>query len=398
MQKVYKLIKLDFPLMFTIANGTILKGQYLQPVRENIVVDEGKIIEISKEVKEGKIIDVEGAVVCPSFINGHMHIGDSIIKDEGYGLSLSEMVKPPNGVKHVALSNASEDDLIDAMRKSMKDMVESGTTHFIDYREGGLEGVKLLKKASADLPIKPIILGRDDSFYGDDPDLNKVKAAIQKLLKIADGIAPSGFGEITFEVADLIVRECSRQGKISSIHVGESESNQIESLNEYHASEIERGVKSNFNQLVHLTNPKGEDLDLVSKSNQNVVLCPRANATLNVGVAPLYKMLSSGIKPLLGTDNVMLNSPNMLRELEFTLKLMSVYYKNYINPVDLVKMATTNICGFNINNIVEKSMIKEDNFAEFIVFKSFSKNPYLNICNRVESKNILYIINKKFSI
>ena len=384
--------------MFTITNGLILKGQDLRPVRENIVVDDGKIIEISKDAKEGKIIDVDGSVVCPSFINGHIHIGDSIIKDEGYSLSLSEMVKPPNGVKHVALSNASDDELIDAMRKSMKEMVESGTTHFIDYREGGLEGVKLLKKASADLPIKPIILGRDDSFYGDDPDLTKVKNAVRKLLKIADGIAPSGFGEITPEVAKLIVDECDKQGKISSIHVAESESNQIESLNRDNQTEISKGINANFSQLVHLTNPKGNDLEEVSKSGQNIVVCPRANATLNVGVAPLNKMLDLGFKPLLGTDNVMLNSPNMLRELEFTLKLMSVYYKDYINPVDLLKMATTNICGFKINDIVKKSMILEDNFAEFIVYKSFSRNPYLNICNRAETKNILYIINKKFSI
>ena len=384
--------------MFTIANGIILKGQDLLPVRENIVVDDGKIIEISKEAKEGKIIDVDGAVVCPSFINGHIHIGDSIIKDEGYGLSLSEMVRPPDGVKHVALSNAEDDELIEAMRQSMIDMIDSGTTHFIDYREGGIEGVKLLRKASADLPIKPIILGRDDSFYGDDPDLSKVKVAIRKLLKIADGIAPSGFGEITPEVADLIVEECNRQGKISSIHVAESESNQIESLNDFGVSEIAKGVESDFSQLVHLTNPKGDDLESVASSKQNVVVCPRANATLNVGVAPLGKMLDLGIRPLLGTDNVMLNSPNMLRELEFTLKMMSVYYKSYINPQELLKMATTNVCGFKINDVVQKSLISEGDFAQFTVFKSFSKNPYLNICNRQETKTILYTINKRFSI
>ena len=384
--------------MFTIANGIILKGQDLLPVRENIVVDEGKIIEISKEAKEGKIIDVDGAVVCPSFINGHIHIGDSIIKDEGYGLSLSEMVKPPNGVKHVALSNAEDDELIEAMRQSMIDMINSGTTHFIDYREGGIAGVKLLRKAVADLPIRPIILGRDDSFYGDEPDLSKVKVAIRKLLKIADGIAPSGFGEITREVADLIVEECNRQGKISSIHVAESESNQIESLNDFGVSEIAKGVESDFSQLVHLTNPKGDDLESVASSNQNVVVCPRANATLNVGVAPVGRMLDLGIRPLLGTDNVMLNSPNMLRELEFSLKIMSVYYKSYINPQELLKMATTNVCGFKINDVVQKSLISEGDFAQFIIFKSFSKNPYLNICNRQETKTILYTINKKFSI
>ncbi len=384
--------------MFTIANGIILKGQDLVPSKENIVVDEGKILEIGKESSEGKIIDVDGAVVCPSFINGHTHIGDSIIKDEGYGLSLSEMVKPPNGVKHKALANATDDELVQAMKESMWDMVNSGTTHFIDYREGGIKGVKLLKEASKDIPIRPIILGRDDSFYGDDPDLRKVKVAIKKLLNVADGIAPSGFGEITEEVASLIVEECSKLGKISSIHVAESESNQIESLNEFGKTEIQKGVDNNFCQLVHLTNPKSNDLVLVSKSSSNVVVCPRANATLNVGVCKLNEMLNLGIKPLLGTDNVMLNSPNMLRELEFTLKLMSVYYKSYIAPKQLLQMATTNVCGSNVNNIIQKTFINEGNFAEFVIFKSFSKNPYLNICNRCETKNILYIINKKCNV
>ena len=384
--------------MFTIANGIILKGQNLKPVRGNIVVDEGKIIEIGKEVKEGKIVDVDGAVICPSFINGHIHIGDSIIRDECYGLSLGEMVKPPNGVKHVALANADDDELLDAMKSSMWDMVKSGTTHFIDYREGGIDGIKLLKKAARDIPIKPIILGRDGSFYGDDPDLSKVKTAVRKLLKVADGIAPSGFGEITIEVANLIVEECENAGKISSIHVAESEFNQIESLNKYGRSEIQKGVESNFTQLVHLTNPKNNDLDLISKSGQNVVVCPRANAALNVGVAPLNQMLNLGIKPLLGSDNVMINSPNMLRELEFSLKIMSVYYKSYINPCELLKMSTTNIYESEMNKIIQKQVIDEGCFAEFNVFKSFSKNPYLNICNRCETKNILYTINKKVNV
>ena len=384
--------------MFTIANGIILKGLDLGPVCENIVVDEGKIIEISKDAKEGKIIDIDGALVCPSFINGHVHIGDSIIKDEGYGLSLSEMVKPPDGVKHKALNSVSDDDLIDAMRQSMWHMIKSGTTHFIDYREGGVKGVKILKKASTKIPVKPIILGRDDCFYGDNPDLSKVKVAVRKLLKVADGIAPSGFGEINNDVAQIISNECKKSGKISSIHVAESEYNQTESLKQTGISEIEKGLKFGFNQLVHLTNPKNNDLKRVSSSNSNVVVCPRANAALNVGVVPLFNLLDLGIKPLIGTDNVMLNSPNMFRELEFSLKLMSIYYKKYINPVDLVKMATTNICNFNINHVVNKSWINEGNFAEFIVLNSFSKNPYLNICNRVETKNILYIINKNFNV
>ncbi len=382
--------------MLTIKDGIVLKGQDLTPVRENIVIDDGKIIEMAKDVCEGKIIDATDSIVCPTFLNGHTHIGDSIIKDEGYGLSLGEMVKPPNGVKHKALANAEDGEIIDAMKKSMWDMFESGTTHFIDYREGGIKGVELLRKASKNLPVTPVILGRDDSFYGQNPDLRKVKIAIRKLLKLADGIALSGFGEISDEVASLITSECRKAGKISSIHVAESMHLQDDSLRDFNKTEIQRGVDADFDQLVHCTNPRNNDLELIR--NSNVVVCPRANATLNVGVAPLNEMFSKGIKPLLGSDNLMLNSLNLFRELEFSLKIMSVYYKNYLNPKDLLKTATTNICNFEINRYIEKPVIDVNQEANLFISKKYSKNPYLNIINRCGTKDILYIMNRDIHI
>lgn len=382
--------------MLTIKDGIVLKGQDLTPVRENIVIDDGKIIEMAKDVCEGKIIDATDSIVCPTFLNGHTHIGDSIIKDEGYGLSLGEMVKPPNGVKHKALANAEDGEIIDAMKKSMWDMFESGTTHFIDYREGGIKGVELLRKASKNLPVTPVIFGRDDSFYGQNPDLRKVKIAIRKLLKLADGIALSGFGEISDEVASLITSECRKAGKISSIHVAESMHLQDDSLRDFNKTEIQRGVDADFDQLVHCTNPRNNDLELIK--NSNVVVCPRANATLNVGVAPLNEMFSKGIKPLLGSDNLMLNSPNLFRELEFSLKIMSVYYKNYLNPKDLLKTATTNICNFEINRYIEKPVIDVNQEANLFISKKYSKNPYLNIINRCGTKDILYIMNRDIHI
>lgn len=382
--------------MLTIKDGIVLKGQDLTPVRENIVIDDGKIIEMAKDVCEGKIIDATDSIVCPTFLNGHTHIGDSIIKDEGYGLSLGEMVKPPNGVKHKALANAEDGEIIDAMKKSMWDMFESGTTHFIDYREGGIKGVELLRKASKNLPVTPVILGRDDSFYGQNPDLRKVKIAIRKLLKFADGIALSGFGEISDEVASLITSECRKAGKISSIHVAESMHLQDDSLRDFNKTEIQRGVDADFDQLVHCTNPRNNDLELIK--NSNVVVCPRANATLNVGVAPLNEMFSKGIKPLLGSDNLMLNSPNLFRELEFSLKIMSVYYKNYLNPKDLLKTATTNICNFEINRYIEKPVIDVNQEANLFISKKYSKNLYLNIINRCGTKDILYIMNRDIHI
>ena len=380
-------------MMKTIANGLVLKGIDLNPVKENIVVDdENNIIEISKDASEGEIIDASGKIVCPRFINAHTHIGDSIIKDEGDGLSLDEMVKPPHGIKHVALESADDDELIEAMRESMWDMHNLGISHFIDYREGGLEGVRLLKEAAKDIPIKPIILARDSSFYGEDANYHQVKVAIRKLLKEADGIGLSGFGEIDTTVAEIICERCERAGKISSIHVAESEANQFTSLEKTNKTEPQRAFDAGFNQVVHMANPKEDDIDQLSKSNSSLTVCPRSNGALSVGIIPLFDILKTGVKPLMGSDNIMINRPNLFREMEFTLKIMKGLSKNYIAPNEILKMATTNVCVDNsLSSKINKSYIGEGQNAEFMIINQKSNNPYLSLINRTEVNDIVDI-------
>ena len=379
--------------MKTIANGLILKGIDLNPTRENIVIDdENNIIEISKDAQEGEIVDVSGKIVCPRFINAHTHIGDSIIKDEGGGLSLDEVVKPPNGIKHKALESASDDELIEAMRESMWDMYNLGISHFIDYREGGLEGVKLLKEAAKDIPITPIILARDSSFYGEDPNYHQVKIAIRKLLKHADGIGLSGFGEIDTTVAEIICEKCEKEGKISSIHVAENEDNQFASLEKTNKTESQRAFDAGFNQIVHMTNPKEDDINQLSKSRSSLTICPRSNGALAVGMIPLYDVLKTGVKPLIGTDNIMINRPNIFREMEFTLKIMKGISKNYIAPVEILKMATTNpLLADSLCEKINKSYVEEGQKAEFMMVNQKSNNPYLSLINRTEVDDILDI-------
>ncbi|MDR3292053.1 MAG: amidohydrolase family protein [Methanobrevibacter sp.] len=390
--------------MKTIVNTIILKGYDLTPIKSNILIDDGKIVEISNEVFEGEIIDGTGAMVCPSFLNAHTHIGDSIIKDYGDGKSIEELVKPPNGLKHLSLSNSSDDEIISSMRNSLWDMIKTGTTHFIDYREGGLKGIKLLKKAAFDIPINPIILGRDPIFHDKERSEDEIRKITAKLLKNCDGIGLSGFNEVSKEVCEIVTKECIKRDKIPSIHVGEYLELQKKSLKETGKTEIERAVNLNFKLLIHSTYPIGNDLSLISENNKLIALCPRSNGALNLGIPPIRNFIEQKINMLIGTDNIMLNSPNLMREMEYTLKIMRAYYKKYIKPKDILKMATVNGCNKSDDNLdkkslnfystVNKTVIEEDNDAQLFITKLISKNPYLNIINRVETDNIIAIINK----
>ena len=376
--------------MITIENGTIIYGEDMQVLKANIVIEDDKIIEITKnKVNKGKKIDARGCIVAPAFINSHVHIGDSIARDVGDGKSIAEIVKPPNGLKHRLLEESNPSDIINSMKQSMKDMFASGTATFVDFREGELEGINLLEEASKDIPIRKIVLGRDNSFL--DPDVKKgeIKTAAKKLLKSCDGIGLSGFGEIRDEIAELIARICQKHGKISAIHVAEYEKLQNDSIASTGKSEVQRAVEAKFDVLIHVTAPVGADLKLIGNSKSSVVCCPRSNGTLSVGIPPVNDMLKHKINVLLGTDNIMFNSPNMLREMEYALKVTRGYYREYFSPTEIFKMATINAANaFNLNT----GCIKEGKTADIIIVKEFSGNSILSLINRTEPNDIIGLI------
>ena len=108
-----------------------------------------------------------------------------------------------------------------------------------------------------------------------------------------------------------------------------------------------------------------------------MVSCPRSNGTLGVGIPPLRDILKHKINVLLGTDNIMFNSPNMLREMEFALKVTRGYYREYIPPVEIFKMATLNAAkalGLNIGTI------EEGKLADIMLVSGLSgrSNPFIN--------------------
>jgi len=375
--------------MITIRDATVLYGDNLKEIKANILISDGEIVEVSPQASKGKIIDARRCIIAPAFINSHVHLGDSVAMDQGDGKSIEEIVKPPEGIKHRILAETHYSTLINFMKSSMWEMLKTGTTTFIDFREGGNEGINIINEASEEVPIRNIVLGRHESFL--DPHINQreLMKRILELLESCDGIAPSGLGEITDETATAIVQKTRESGKLSAIHVAEYEQVQLDSLNTKGKTEVQRAMDAGFNLVIHLTSPLKDDIKQVAKSGTPVVCCPRSNGSLAVGIPPIKKMFEEGIQILLGTDNIMFNSPNMLREMEYTLKITRAYYKEYFPPEEIIKMATVtagNALNLNTGSIMEGKL------ADLIIVDQISGNPYLSIINRTEPSNIKHVI------
>ena len=380
-------------------------------------------------------IDAQGFLIIPGFINAHTHIGDSIGKDIAVDSGLDTRVHPVLGIKQSILKNTAPDYLKSFMRSSAISMMKKGITAFADFREGGKYGVELLRDAISDLPIKCVILGRVESYF--DPvkrkaknpqnmrpnikqkaeNLSKIRTLTAEQLQYAcqvlmasDGLGLSGANENTDEslkqYRDLLEKKEKKTGKIIkkpllSIHAAESKQTTKFSKSKTGKTEVERimqYLKPDF--IVHMTNATDEDFSLLVRNRCGIVICPRANGVLGGGIPRVANMLKSGCTIAIGTDNVMLNSPDILREMDYIWKVSRATEDQLISAKNILKLATVN--GAKILRL-NSGFIGAGRAADLIFIDKRHvdlypiHNPYASIIQRLSEDSIRAVmINGKF--
>ncbi len=380
-------------MILIIRNISMLYGKDLLFIHNGFICinENGIIIDVGREdayldqynFTDTKVYDGTGFLVIPGFINSHTHIADSIGKDISISSTFDEMINPVYGIKKKILYKSMKEHLKYFMRTSAISMMIKGTIYFIDFREGGPEGVELLKESIQDLPIKSVILGRIEYYFNlkkilknkkqtekkdIDEKLDKLPKlsleSLSRVLELSDGLGLSGANENTdyaLKQYKYKVKEFNKNNylvhkkKIIAIHAAESKSTIKFSKLLTGKTEVERII--NFLKpdiLIHMTHANLQDLTLALHNNIGIVLCPRSNGILGNGIPNVVTMLKLGFKISIGTDNIMLNSPDLLQELDYlwkVIKSQSSKYSNSIDPKELLKMITVNPGEiFNLNS------------------------------------------------
>jgi cytosine/adenosine deaminase-related metal-dependent hydrolase len=133
------------------------------------------------------------------------------------------------------------------------------------------------------------------------------------------------------------------------------------------------------------------DLFTTAKKTRGIVICPRANASLAEGIPDINLMKKTGCTIALGTDNVMINSPDMFREMDYLWKVSMGIHKTRVNPREILKMATVN--GGKILK-KEIGIIGTGKFADGIFIEKHSldlepmHNVHASIVHRASESNI----------
>jgi len=331
-----------------IKNISALLGQELDFVSNTDIKIQNKTFKniqskIRSNVKE-ESIDCEGLLLIPGFINAHTHIGDSIGKDVTLNSSVDKKIHPIFGAKSKILKNTSEENLANFMKNTCHSMIQKGITTFVDFREGGFGGIALLKKVLSDVPLRSIILGRVE-FYQTSDEIRKNQPFprekiedLSTLVKKCDGIGISGANENSTSVLNYY----SKTKKFRAIHSSETKQSVSKSKKITGKSETVRSLSLKPHFLVHMTYASKNDLCAVAKKTRGIVICPRANSSLAEGIPDIELMQKAGCTIALGTDNVMINSPDMFREMDFLWKVTMGLHKKRIDPKEILKMATVN--------------------------------------------------------
>ena len=369
-----------------IKNVSVLYGKELEYVQYTNMRISGQFFDKLgtklKPIQNEDVYDCDGLLVIPGFVNAHTHVGDSIAKDIGMDYGVEDKIHPVMGFKQKILQNTTPSHLTSFIRNSCISMVKKGITTFIDFREGGLEGINIMQKAVSGLPIRSIILGRMD-YYQDSKLIkkntslpNSKKIELAKLLQKCDGLGISGPNENS----DSVLRYYSQTKKLRAIHSAETiESCQI-SKKTTGKTETQRAMILKPHFLIHMTQASKKDLLLASRYKTSIVICPRANASLAEGIPDVNLMIQSRCNVTIGTDNVMINSPDMFREMDYLWKVSMATQKKRVSPKSILKMVTVNAANMLQNN--KLGSIQPNNLADciFIDKHEIDLEPMHNPC------------------
>lgn len=380
-----------------IRNISLLSGRELEYIKSaSVRISNGLFREISTNLcpyTNEVVLDGEGLLMIPGLVNSHTHIGDSIAKDIGIESNIDAKIHPVTGFKQRILKNSNVSHLTSFVRNSCLSMIKKGITTFIDFREGGIEGISLLRNATFGIPIRPIILGRIE-YYQDSNDISSnlpipssQKSKVKNLVSDCHGLGISGPNEFS----DSALRYFSSLGRIRAIHSAETkESNEL-SEKQYGKTETRRSILAKPTFLVHMTYASKKDLMLVSNMKTSIVICPRANGSLAEGIPDIGLMLDAGCNVAIGTDNIMINSPDMFKEMDYIWKVSMGMRKKRLSPKEILKMTTVNASKLLGEKV---GTIKKNTIADCILIEKHAidlepmHNPYASIVQRASENTI----------
>lgn len=317
----------------------------------NIYIEDDKIVHIGpirEDLKVSRTIDGKGKIAMPGLVNGHTHIGMSLLRNFADDVPLFTWLEEkiwPVEAKLVP------QDVYWGSLLSIVEMIQGGTTTFSDMyfymdevgkaiEESGIRGV-ISRGITEEEDGKTIKIGETRDLFN-----NWNGKAGGRIKVMVAPHAPYTCGpDYLLKVIDLA------QDLNSPIHIHLSETRKEveDSFKKYGKSPIKHVYDLGLFQLptvaAHCVHVNDEDIEIFRDNRVSPVNNPGSNLKLASGFSPLDKMLKQGINVALGTDGSSSNNNlNMFEEINLAALINKAVNEDAtsIPAYAALKMATVN--------------------------------------------------------
>lgn len=318
-----------------------------------ITIENGKI----KDIGEGKpnnqhnLINANGKIIIPGFINAHTHLPMAMYRGIADDLPLHTWLEDhiwPAEAKHT-----NENNVRKATRLGLAEMIKTGTTTFADMyffvdaiadetEKAGMRAV--MGEAILDFPT--------NSYKKTTEALSKAENLVIKLQN-NELIEPAFIFHSTYTVQKdtlLKINALAKKHKVRLFtHASETQDEVKMVTKEQGKTPIE--YLSDLNILetgvtaAHCVWASNSDQDILKQHNASVAHCPSSNLKLGSGIAPIPQMLKKGINVAIGTDGCASNNNlDMVEEMRLTALLHkgNNLDATVVPAQEALKMATIN--------------------------------------------------------
>lgn len=264
----------------------------------------GEIVEVGAGRAERHYSD---AVILPGFVNAHSHLEYAVYAGFGDGTPFGPWIKT-----HVERKSRLEpDEMVAIARCGVVDSFRSGITTTADYSFSGAGAI-----AAAELGLRATVYLE---VFADDPEdarrrFEEKRALVEETALVTIGVSPHAPYTCSLDT----YRWCLSLGIPVGTHLAESASE-----NEWleHGTGVLEGIPILVSPTgkravatlepvlgpnllcAHCVEVDDEEIALLAERGVPVAHCPRSNALLGCGVAPLTRMREAGIVVGLGTDS-----------------------------------------------------------------------------------------------
>lgn len=313
-------------------------------VDESSIVAVGPRAEIVSRFPDSHVEDFGEAAILPGLVNAHSHLELTVMR--GYlEREESDFFAWLRKLTLARLAMTGEDLLVSATCGAIE-AARAGVTCLGDASSAGAQAMKALQAIGLRGIIYQESFGPDPKMA--DENVAKLREQILELRSFEDqlvrvGVSPHAPYTVSGPQLELISRLALDEQIPLMMHAAESEAERLFMLNgvgpfaeglsargiDWQAPGIStiqylkrHGVLETRPLFAHCINVDDADLELIKQSNSGIAHCPKSNAKLGHGRAPLAQFIARGINFGLGSDSVASNNTcDILEEARFATLL-----------------------------------------------------------------------------